>query len=391
MDITVLFIYVLLGVFLGTVTGLVPGLHTNNIALVFYFLYIVFGFDGFYFSVSLFSMAITHSFVSFIPSVYMNAPEEGTFLSLSISQKYAQKGLGHKAVFLSVVGGFVASVLLFVFVPLFFLFYDSVYYFVRDYVFYFLSVFLIYAVFYGEKRLKKMIVVFLSGLLGLLVLNVPYNKNFLLLPLFSGLFGVSGLLAYRGGSFKNGLESVSVSTKDVFDGGVNGIFASLLSTLIPSLGITSSTLLSKKIFRLKSNDSLMVSLGGSTTLDAFLSVIMIYLVNNARSGVGEIISNMIFLNKDVVLLFLLVFVFVSSVSGFVTLRISRKGGMWFNKDFLRYCVLGFVVFMTLFTSGYLGLLVLIASTCLGLYVIRNGFDKTLMNFVLIVPTILFYL
>ncbi|MCK5698311.1 MAG: tripartite tricarboxylate transporter permease, partial [Candidatus Aenigmarchaeota archaeon] len=60
-------LYAVLGVLAGCVTGLIPGLHVNTIALVVLGLFYTYSFDAVNLSVFILSMGVTHSFVDFIP------------------------------------------------------------------------------------------------------------------------------------------------------------------------------------------------------------------------------------------------------------------------------------------------------------------------------------
>src|SRR2546425_9234168 len=121
-------VFTLLGVAAGVVTGLAPGLHVNNVALLL--LASRGAFEGLVLAVfpsagleeliailSSFVMGtvIGHSFLDFVPSVYLGAPEEKTALSVLPGHRLLLAGEGHVAVRLAARGaiaGVVASVLL---------------------------------------------------------------------------------------------------------------------------------------------------------------------------------------------------------------------------------------------------------------------------------------
>ena len=70
----------LLGILAGVVAGLIPGLHPNLFAsLLLVYLY---GIDPLLLSVFLLASGIANSFVSFIPSILLGAPEEEESLSV---------------------------------------------------------------------------------------------------------------------------------------------------------------------------------------------------------------------------------------------------------------------------------------------------------------------
>src|SRR2546425_1472063 len=121
-------VFTLLGVAAGVVTGLAPGLHVNNVARLLLASRAAFealvlaafpsaGPEELIAILSSFVMGtvVGHSFLDFIPSVYLGAPEEKTALSVLPGHRLLLAGEGHVAVRLAARGaiaGAVASVLL---------------------------------------------------------------------------------------------------------------------------------------------------------------------------------------------------------------------------------------------------------------------------------------
>ena len=95
-----------LGILAGTFTGLIPGIHTNTLAVI---LLALLGYLSsipvLVLAVFLISMVITHSFLDFIPSIFFGAPEPATALSVLPGHNLLLKGEGYKALKLTVIGG----------------------------------------------------------------------------------------------------------------------------------------------------------------------------------------------------------------------------------------------------------------------------------------------
>ena len=72
----------LVGCLLGTITGLTPGLHVNTVCLIGLSLYPLLGLSVVDFGVIMISMAVTQTFIDFIPAIFIGVPEEGTALSV---------------------------------------------------------------------------------------------------------------------------------------------------------------------------------------------------------------------------------------------------------------------------------------------------------------------
>jgi hypothetical protein len=90
----------IIGVLCGALTGIIPGVHVNTVgAFIFAYsanLLIFFSTD--FLAVFLISMAISHSMIDFLPSMFLGVPEEGTVLSVLPGHYFMLMGRGKEAV-----------------------------------------------------------------------------------------------------------------------------------------------------------------------------------------------------------------------------------------------------------------------------------------------------
>jgi len=108
----------IVGILFGTATGLFPGIHINLVAVGLLALL-----GGAYFSgveslvlvVFIVAMAVTHTFIDFIPSVFLGAPEEDSFLSVLPGHQLLKEGKGYEAVVLTLYGSLIALPIVLVF------------------------------------------------------------------------------------------------------------------------------------------------------------------------------------------------------------------------------------------------------------------------------------
>ena len=106
----------LIGILAGTFTGLAPGIHINLIGASVVSL----SASSLFFSsinpvflvVFIVAMSITHTFIDFIPSVFLGCPDTDTELSVLPGHELLKKGQGYEAVMLSAYGGIIAIILL---------------------------------------------------------------------------------------------------------------------------------------------------------------------------------------------------------------------------------------------------------------------------------------
>ena len=79
-----LIVALIIGIIAGTVTGLIPGIHINLVAIITlgFLNYILKIFSPIEIAVFIVAMSITHTFLDFIPSIFLGAPNEENFLSI---------------------------------------------------------------------------------------------------------------------------------------------------------------------------------------------------------------------------------------------------------------------------------------------------------------------
>jgi len=122
--------FALIGVGFGVLTGLTPGVHVNNIAIMMLsispaLLAGLMFLQDFGLSVSfitvlicaiIISTSIAHTFLDFIPSTFLGAPEGETALSVLPAHSMLLEGRGFEAVALSAMGSFGAVLSAFMFI-----------------------------------------------------------------------------------------------------------------------------------------------------------------------------------------------------------------------------------------------------------------------------------
>jgi len=212
-----------IGVMLGTMTGLLPGIHVNNVALFMLAL------SGSIVSLLvargmgeiqavlvianvIIATSITHSFVDFIPSTFFGAPDEETALSVLPAHRLLLEGRGHFAVLLSVVGSYTAvAICCALAIPYRYLIGDpyDLYGFLQDNMLVLLLV-IVSMMILSERPMGKgltgklkgcgaaLFLFCLAGVLGLVVLPMGSESplglfSSPLFPSLSGLFGLSTL------------------------------------------------------------------------------------------------------------------------------------------------------------------------------------------------------
>ena len=103
-----LIIAMLFGLMSGIFTGLIPGIHVNLISiLVLSFSAILLQYvSPIIVSVYILSLAISHSFLDSLPSIYLGAPDEAQALNVLPGHKLLNRGEGHNAILCTVIGSY---------------------------------------------------------------------------------------------------------------------------------------------------------------------------------------------------------------------------------------------------------------------------------------------
>jgi putative membrane protein len=391
-----------LGIVGGTFTGLVPGVHPNTVAailLTFTSSLLAF-FTPHAVAVFIISMAISNTFLNFIPSVFIGAPEGDTALSVLPGHRFLLKGQAQEAICLTVAGGLGVMLLSFMMFPLVSVALPILYAGVKGYMAWLLLSIAGVMILLddGFKRVYGLLVFGLSGMLGVMTMQTPLLPDqTMLFPIFTGLFGISTLIISLGSGIivpHQNESPVRLDRRDTVLGSVKGFFSGMLMGVLPGIGAAQAGVLSQEISRGKSLKEFMVSLGGINTVAALFSLMALYLISKPRSGaaiaVQEVLINF---GPGELALLMATALFSAGVAAFLTIRLGRWfAGMFRKLDYQKVSVsiivmlIGMVAVMT----GPIGMLYLATSTAIGLLPPLLGVKRTHCMGVLMLPIMLFY-
>ena len=183
--------WVFFGIMLGSVAGLLPGIHPNTLIppalLLLSFL------DPIVLALTILSMGISNIFFSSIPTLLFRSAEETTALAVSPAESMQKEGRGYEALMSFSIGHLGGVVLAILLIPVFYLIMSTAYAGMKA----FIPAVLISVAIYGISREKKGLMIYalsaflLSSLLGLASLS--FSDSFIF-PLLSGLFGIPALI-----------------------------------------------------------------------------------------------------------------------------------------------------------------------------------------------------
>ncbi len=394
-------IFSLFGMVVGTLCGLLPGIHPNNLLLLIVALLpFLSGYPVQAIVAFIISMVVVNTVTSFIPSIFLGAPDDSTSLSVLPGHRLLLEGKGLEAVFLSVIGGLGVVILFVLMIPLLLKTLPALYGWVKYYTHWLLSAIVLVMILTekGRKKLWGLIVFLLAGVLGLISLNSTIlQPQWVFFPLFTGLFGISTLLISLKDKTRipKQVKDFGVVKKSlVIAGIVKGFFSGLIVGILPGVGAAQAGTLVQQMTRKENTREFLVSLGGINTANTIFALVALYAINRPRSGAAVAVERILgsFGFNDLILL-IGVTLFVTGIAAIITLFISKR--FLFLIERIPYqktsvATILFLVVLTAFFTGWNGLFVLFVSTAIGLIPPLVGVKRSLCMGVLILPVILFY-
>jgi putative membrane protein len=389
----------LAGCAVGAVTGLMPGIHLNTVCLVGLGAYPLLGLDAVGFGVLMAAAAMTHTFLDFLPGIFLGVPEEGTVLAVLPAHRLVNAGKGLEAVKLTGYGCLLGLVFGVALLPPAAWLVPAAYRGMRGAMGGVLSAAVLFLV-WRERGWRGKVwaaASFLaSGAIGLLTLGAGgLSTTYVLFPVFTGLFGLSGLLwSLKGGGVTVPQEPYASVRVDgeVLWAGLKGALGGILVGVLPGMSPSQVGILFSEAFG-SSARGFIVSVAAINSSDSIYSLASLYLIGNPRSGVAAMLGRVMVVGFDALLLFVGVFCLSASVAFCIHMEAGRRAASLFSgADYWRVsvAVLAFVMFLVWIFTGWLGVLIAAVSAAVGLLPVLSGVSRTHLMGVLLVPTIMFY-
>lgn len=435
--------FTLLGVLAGTATGLLPGVHVNNVALLVLalepaavgVLAAVVGDDAvLLLAAFLAAAAVAHGIVALLPSVFLGAPDADTALSVLPGHRLLAIGRGYEAVLLGARGAFLAALLaLPLLIPFRLLLGPPVdaYERLRPLLPWFLLV--LAAVLLAtegrgrdprtaaKRRAWALALLLLAGLLGTAVLRPGFlreawaplalgDDSLILFPLFTGLFGLPTLLLsvrHRGR-----LPPQEIGPPDALPdwrrtrGLLSGTLAGAAVSWFPGLGGANATVVAQLLAGGEpegrdpdADREFLTAVGAAGTSTTVFTFAALFVILRARSGVAAAVDGIaghvppwepVGLVPPLLLAILLALVVSAALSYGITVRLARPFARFAGR--VRYGRLAGTVALALLVgvflvSGPLGVLVLGTATALGLVPPLVGVRRVHLMGCLLVPLV----
>src|SRR3989344_5002364 len=367
----------LLGTAVGFIAGLIPGIHTNLIAVLIASLQA----DPLLSSVFLVAVAVSRSIADALPTVFLGASDD--VLSILPGHHLLKKGKGLQAVCLSVAGSLAGCIASIALLPVFALVFPFLGALIKPLLFWLLLGAVVFLL-CQERKVWPFVIFALAGLLGIIELGSVKNPLF---PLLSGLFGASGIvLSIKSSSaIPAQRKVVRIKTRSLWSA-CAGAGAAAIMLLFPGLGPSQAASL---VPGRQSSSSFLVLTGALGTADVVLSLAAFALADKARNGAVVIIQSLLgtlsFSAAGALLAACLVSAGLATIGALLFAKWYAKIFDYFDYGIICCAVLAFLLVLVVVLSGWHGILVFVTATALGLIAPLTGVRRSSAMGCLLVP------
>ena len=352
------------GVALGTVSGLIPGIHANNFALLLAGVAPGLHADPLLIGVAIVGAGVVHSFLDIVPALALGVPDAATAVAALPGHRLVVAGRGREALRLSAVGSIVAGLVL------------------------------------TESSRRSAVGGFCSFLasaaLGVATLDVdpaaPLDTGGMLAPLFSGLFGAPVLVDALGGEGvpPQSDARLTMGRRDLGVSATAGSLAGAVVGHIPGVSAAIAAVAALPLVpRREADRGFVVATSGANTATTVFALFALVALGTPRTGVTVALEEAA---VPLALPILLTAVATAAICGFTLVllvgdRYLRVVG---TADYttLSVGVLCLLVVVSYAFAGAVGVGVFVVAALLGLVPPRLGARRVHLMGVLIGPLLL---
>jgi len=389
----------LIGVMLGTLSGIIPGVHANTLAGVLLSLQVALlsFFGPLVLAGALFAALITHTFVDSIPSTFLGIPDADTSLAVLPAHALCVEGNGEEAVRIAALGSACAMVIA---VPL-----SVICFFLlpalQPYFDWWIGILLIatmgYMIVTSECPGWALALCCVSGILGIFSLRYAFlswhtlaGSSAILMPLLTGLFGISVLLnASQGTLPEQHFRGIRMEDRTIMKYSALGTVAGVAVGWLPGLSTASAnSVLASFIGYEKNRRTYILATSAANTSNAFIGLAALFALSRMRNGVMVALSE---LPLPTMSELTVIGVLAACAAYGITVVLSRFASRFNGIDvrLLNHAVIAFIIILCSILTGPFGVVVLILATALGLVPHLVNVPRVFCMGAIIVPVILY--
>jgi putative membrane protein len=389
----------LIGVILGTISGIIPGVHANTLAGVLLSLQVILlsFFGPLVLAGAMFAALITHTFVDSIPSTFLGIPDTDTSLAVLPAHALCLEGNGEEAVRIAALGSACAmviavplSIICFFLLPALQPFFD-----------WWIGILLIAAMGYmivtSESPGWALALVCVSGVLGIFSLRYAFlswhtlaGSSAILMPLLTGLFGISVLLTASQGTMpEQHFRGIRMDDRTIMKYSALGTIAGVAVGWLPGLSTASANgVLASLIGYEKNRRTYILATSAANTSNAFIGLAALFALSRMRNGVMVALSE---LPLPTMSELTVIGVLAACAAYGITVVLSRSASRFNGIDgrLLNHVVIAFIVILCIILTGPFGMVILVLATSLGFVPHLINIPRVYCMGAIIVPVILY--
>ena len=393
------------GVLLGSISGLVPGLHANNFALVLAGIAPSVPGPPLFVGIAMLSAGVVHTFLNVVPAMALGVPDAEMALTALPGHRLILDGRGYEAIRLSALGSILAVIVAVpLAIPVTWLVLEA-YPTIQSHLPLLLGL-VVLGLLLSERTTRRRFGAGLSfglaAVLGALTLDVspeaPLDAGGMLAPLFAGLFGAPVLIdALRGGGVPPQDDpGLRISRPLIAVTAVAGALAGAIVGYIP--GISAAIAAVAVLVLIPGGDdgiggaddrSYVVATSGVDTANTIFALFALFAIGQPRTGVMVAFESA---NAPLSIPVLVVSVVLAGCCGFVLVIVVGDRYLDFvgRTDYWKIStvVLALLVVLSFLFAGAVGVGVFVVASAIGMVPVRFRARRVHLMGVLIGPLIL---
>ncbi|APX95814.1 tripartite tricarboxylate transporter permease [Natronorubrum daqingense] len=387
------------GAFLGSLSGLIPGLHANNFALLLAGVAASVPGDPLFVGCAMLAAGVVHTFLNAVPAMALGVPDAEMAVTTLPAHRMVQEGRGYEAIRLSALGSILAVLAA---IPLALPItwgVTAAYPTIRDNLPLLLAmvvVALIASEFTRRARVGALLSFVLATVLGLYTLDLspdaPLEGGGMLAPIFAGLFGAPVLIdAIRGGGVPPQRErAIAMPGWLVAVTALAGALAGAVVGYIPGISAAIAAVAVLLFVPGRSGDrGYIVATSGVDTANTIFALFALVAIGQPRTGVMVAFENA---NAPLELPILLVGVVLAGLIGFVLVIVVGDVYLEFVGQLaywkISVVVLGLLCVLSFLFAGFFGVVVFVVAAAIGMVPVRFQARRVHLMGVLIGPLML---
>ncbi len=305
-------------------------------------------------------------------------------------------GEAKSAITYSLIGNATGTIITTLFIPLIIIVLPLIYNNTKDYTALILIIITLFVISKGKNKILSLTFFITTGILGIISFNIKTIDQ-PLLPLLSGIFGLSGLILCIKNKIILPEQRQDVKSKlsklTLIKNSVTTAISSFLTNFLPGLTSSHTAFISNKISKIKDQDEYIILSNSASSSATLISCIALYSISKTRSGMAIAIQSLITtINKTNLILIIAISLMTLAIATFLAINISNKVLIIVNKlDYkkISLAIILIIIIFVLVITGLEGLVILITSTSIGILAEKLNIERINLTGCLILPVILY--